>query len=28
VRLIDRDELTDWLEGLREEEEGGTPDPV
>jgi restriction endonuclease Mrr len=25
VRLIDRDELTDWLEGLREEEEG-TPD--
>jgi restriction system protein len=27
VRLIDRDELTDWLEGLREEEEG-TPDSV
>jgi restriction endonuclease Mrr len=25
VRLIDRDELADWLEGLREEEEG-TPD--
>jgi restriction endonuclease Mrr len=25
VRLIDRDELTDWLEGLREEEEA-TPD--
>jgi restriction system protein len=27
VRLIDRDELADWLEGLREEEEG-TPDSV
>ena len=27
VRLIDRDELTDWLEGLREEEED-TPDSV
>jgi hypothetical protein len=25
VRLIDRDELADWLEGLREEEED-TPD--
>ena len=29
VRLIDRDELADWLEGLREEEEGGgTSDSV
>ena len=28
VRLIDRDELSDWLEGLREEEEGGTTDSV
>jgi restriction endonuclease Mrr len=27
VRLIDRDELADWLEGLREEEED-TPDSV
>jgi restriction endonuclease Mrr len=27
VRLIDRDEFADWLEGLREEEEG-TPDSV
>jgi Restriction endonuclease len=27
VRLIDRDELTDWLEGLREEEEGA-PDEL
>ena len=27
VRLIGRDELADWLEGLREEEEG-TPDSV
>jgi restriction endonuclease Mrr len=26
VRLIDRDELVDWLEGLREEEEEDTPD--
>ena len=28
VRLIDRDELADWLEGLREEEEGGVPPSV
>jgi Restriction endonuclease len=27
VRLIDKDELTDWLEGLREEEEGA-PDEL
>jgi len=27
VRVIDKDELADWLEGLREEEEA-TPDYV